>query len=121
MYTNDSTKGFFGIPKVIFGDSGINEPIIDMEGKYGMTQHAMALRVASKSEAERLVAFLKSNYFTNILQSCMWSSFQIDWRLFTYFKDRFWMIGRNLDEALISSQGGGFRKNRKTRKIRRIK
>ncbi len=120
LYTNDSTKAFFGIPKVIFGDSGINEPIIDMEGEYGMTQHAMALRINSKAEADRLVAFLKSNYFTNILQSCMWSSFQIDWRLFTYFKNRFWMVDRNLDEALIPSQGGGGRKLRKTRKIRRV-
>lgn len=41
----------FGVSKVIFGDSGVNNPIQDPMGKYGMTQHSMALAV-SKSELE---------------------------------------------------------------------
>jgi hypothetical protein len=120
FYSNTKEKGFFDVPKVIFGDSGINEPILDMEGKYGMTQHALAIRVSSQKEGERLVKFLKSNFFKNILQACMWSSFQIDWRLFTYFKNDFWRIEVDLDEPAVESESmnGGMR-HRYTRKKRR--
>jgi hypothetical protein len=45
MYSNRNDLGMFGVSKVIFGDSGINDVVIDMEGKYGMTQHAIALEV----------------------------------------------------------------------------
>ena len=100
----------FGISKVIFGDSGINEPVIDLDGKYGMTQHAIGLVVTSKTDATRASTFLKSNFFKNILMSCAYSGFQIDWRLFTYFKAHFWETDVNLNEAIISKQ-----KNTQTR------
>jgi hypothetical protein len=46
----------------------------------------------------------------------MWSAFQIDWRLFTYFKSNFWDTDVNLDEPLLDSKGG--EKERKTPKTR---
>jgi hypothetical protein len=101
MFSSVNDKGFFGIKKVIFGDSGIHEPVEDLKGEYGMTQHAMAIVVENKKESENLVEFLKSNYFTNILLACMWANFQIDWRLFTYFKVKFWDIDYDRGEELI--------------------
>ena len=79
-------KVFFGIPKVIFGDSGIYDAIIDMNGEYGMTQHAIGLRVNNKQEGELVKQALESDIFKKILEACSYSNFQIDWRLFTYFK-----------------------------------
>jgi len=134
MYSSTNKKGHFGVPKVIFGDSGINEPIIDIDGKYGMTQHSMAIVVKNMSEATKLSKFLKSNYFSNVLNACLWSSFQIDWRLFTYFKRNFWDIEVDLDEPLLikppkppkakkprgtAKKGGSRNPHRVTRKIRR--
>ena len=125
LYSNRNDKGMFGISKVIFGESGVNSPVIDMEGKYGMSQGAMAIVVKSKAEATRLSTFLQSNFFKNILSSCMWGGFRIDWRLFTYFKDNFWETAVPLNEAIISNQvdepevkNGGKRFN-KTRKHRK--
>jgi len=131
MYSSRNDRGFFGISKVIFGDSGINNPVIDLTGKYGMTQHAMAIAVKNKTEADTLVSFLKSNFFTNILNSCMWSGFQIDWRLFTYFKQNFWNIDVDLNESLnivnevenkeVNKEGGSRRSRyNKTRKVYRF-
>jgi hypothetical protein len=100
-YSKLNNKGMFGVPKVIFGDGGINEPFIDLDGKYGMTQHAIGLAVDNKKEADRLSLFLKSNFFKNILSACAYSSFQIEWRMFTYFKEEFWNIDVDLDEPLI--------------------
>lgn len=89
-YTNNNTKGGFGISKVIFGDSGINTPIIDMEGNYGMTEHAIAIVVSSIEEANNVYNALKCDEFKNILKSCGWSNYQIDWRMFKDLKQDFW-------------------------------
>ena len=122
MYSKVNDKGFFGVKKVIFGESGIHEPIIDLSGKYGMTQGAMAIAIDNKSEADNLVELLESNYFTNVLQACMWGNFRIDWRLFTYFKHKFWDIDYNKDEKQLTNvvdeekEGGSFKRYNKTRK-----
>ena len=90
LYSNTNKNGFFGIPKVIFGDSGINKSsIIDMNGKYGMTQHAMAIS-DTKSNLPKIKKALDSDQFEEVLNACSWSNFQIDWRLFTYLKKDFW-------------------------------
>ena len=124
FYSDTNKKGMFGISKVIFGESGINEPLIDLQGKYGMTQQAMAIPIKNKEDSKKLSIFLKSNYFKNILSSCMWSNYRIDWRLFTYFKRNFWDIDVNLDEHIIQVENdtvnGGSKKRRFTRKIRHI-
>jgi superfamily II DNA or RNA helicase len=90
MYSSRNDNGHFGIPKVIFGDSGIYDVIIDFEGKYGMTQHSMALVVSSIEEAQNIKKALMSDKFNEFLKSVMWSNFQIDWRLFMYLKKYFW-------------------------------
>ena len=89
-YSKRKDKGHFGIPKAIFGDSGINDVVIDTKGEYGMTQHAMAIPVESQKDGELLREFLMSDEFKNILNACSWSNFQIDWRMFRDFKQGFW-------------------------------
>ena len=89
-YSSRNDKGHFGIKKVIFGDSGINEPIIDINGEYGMTQHAMGIKVDSLDEANKIKNVLMSDGFSKFLESVIWSNFQIDWRLFTFIKRDFY-------------------------------
>jgi hypothetical protein len=90
MYSSVNNKGHFGIPKVIFGDSGISNSIIDVDGEYGMTQHAMAIEIKDLTEGESIKKVIDSNKFKEILNACSWSNYQIDWRLFTKFKKDFW-------------------------------
>jgi len=89
-YSNINNKGHFGIPKVIFGEAGINHVIIDIEGKYGMTQGAMAILINNENEANNIKKALLSDNFNSILKACIWGNFRIDWKLFTYFKKDFW-------------------------------
>ena len=35
--------------------------------------------------------YLVSDEFQDILSSCSWGNYRIDWRLFTYFKKNFWI------------------------------
>ena len=90
IYSNVNDKGHFGISKVIFGDSGISNPIIDMEGNYGMTEHSMAIQVSSYDEANNITNAIKSDSFKNIIKSCSFSTYQLDWRIFKEFKNDFW-------------------------------
>ena len=90
MYSKVKDKGHFGISKVIFGDSGIYNPVIDMEGKYGMTEHSMAIKVDTLEEATSIRKVIESDTFNKILQSCSFSLFMIDWNIFKEFKKDFW-------------------------------
>jgi len=90
MYSSVNDRGHFGVSKVIFGDSGIYKPVIDMEGKYGMTQHSMAIQVDNLEEATYISKVIESDKFDKIIQSCLYSSYAIDWNIFKEFKKDFW-------------------------------
>jgi hypothetical protein len=83
-------KKMFGIPKLIFGESGINNVIIDDEGDYGMTQGAMAIKIPSRAEGEIIKTVLESAEFHQILEAMSFSNFRIDWRMFLYFRPDFY-------------------------------
>jgi hypothetical protein len=89
-YSSINNKGHFGIPKVIFCDSGLNDIIIDYEGKYGLTQHSIGIKICSRQEGEQIKKFLLHENFKDLIKSCSWSNYQIDWRLFTYFRKDFY-------------------------------
>jgi len=89
-FSRINDKGHFGVSKVIFGDSGINEPIIDMKGEYGMTQHAMGIGIENEAEGRLLSQSLKSNKMKVLIDSCSFSSYAIDWNLFKDLKKDFW-------------------------------
>jgi hypothetical protein len=90
VYSNTRDRGHFGVPKVIFGDSGLFGAFVDAAGEFGMTQHAMAIQVADAAEGAEILAALKSRAFQDCLERCMFSSFAIDWTLFAQFKADFW-------------------------------
>ena len=90
MYSNVNNKGHFGISKVIFGESGIYKPVVDMEGKYGMTHHAMGIELFNESEATQLFKALTSEKMKILIDSCLFSLFRIDWNIFKDFKKDFW-------------------------------
>ena len=54
-----------------------------------MTQHSMALGIKNITEGKNIKKCLDNNEFKEILDACSWSNFQIDWRLFKYFKKIF--------------------------------
>lgn len=90
----------FGVPKVIFGDiilyrssnAGIPNVIIDMEGKYGMTHHAMAVKVSSKSQAEKIKRVLESAKFGEFLKAMSFSNYQIKYTMFRHMKHNWYNL-----------------------------
>ena len=90
LYSSRNDRGLFNVSKVIFGESGLNDAIIDMNGEYAMTSHSFAIKVYTIEQAEIVRKSLLSENFKEIIKSCMWGNFAIDWRLFTFFKKDFW-------------------------------
>ncbi len=91
MYSSINDKGHFGVSKVIFGDSGIYDVVIDNDGIFGMTEHAMSIILHNTNISELYKAGLLSKDFKNVLNSCSWSNYQIQWKLFTYLKKDFYL------------------------------
>ena len=89
-YSSVNNRGHFGISKIIFGFTGINDVIIDMEGKYGMTQHAMAIGVSDVDKATEIKTVLLSKKFKLFLNSCLFSQYIIDWNIFKDLKKDFY-------------------------------
>jgi len=91
FWSSTQERGHFGIPKVIFGDADIvYNAILDYDGEYAMTQHAMAIAVSSKEEGEAVKKALESEKFNIFLKACRWSNFQIEHKMFRYFRKDFW-------------------------------
>ena len=89
-YSSINTKGHYGISKVIFGEAGINHVVVDNDGKYGMTQGAIAIQFSTINDGINIKKALLSDKFNTIILSCLCGNFRIDWRLFTYLKHDFW-------------------------------
>jgi hypothetical protein len=99
----------FGVAKVIFGESGINDVILDEEGKYGMTQGAIGLKIQIENDGPMMKKALESVVFNRILDAMSFSNFRIDWRMFLYFRPDFYKD--ILDNTKFQRTGRG--KNRK--------
>jgi hypothetical protein len=80
----------FGVPKVIFGESGINEVVVDYNGYYGITQEAIGIKITNEREGKQIRSALLSKNFNDILKSLSFGNFRIDWRIFTMFKPDFY-------------------------------
>jgi len=89
-YASRNNVGHFGVSKVIFSESGMQNIIIDFNGDFGMTENALGIQIENNTDGENIKKAMNSNKFKLLLSSCMWSNFRIDWRLFTYFKKDFW-------------------------------
>jgi hypothetical protein len=89
-WTNNKNNNQFNISKVIFGESGINNSILDINGEYGMTQSSMAIKFDTLEEGEQIKQSIESDKFKILLESVSWGNFRIDYRLFTYFRKDFY-------------------------------
>jgi hypothetical protein len=107
----------FGVKKVIFGETGINNVLLDIDGKYGMTQGAIGIKIGSAKEGFIMKEAMESHKFQNILKALSFGNFRIDWRVFLYFKKDFYkyFLGKR-GNSKKSGKRGKSKKN-KTQKL----
>ena len=90
MYSKLNNKGHFGVSKVIFGETGIYNLIIDINGEYGLTNGCIGIKIDNLKNGENYKKILESDIMTDIIKSCSFSSFRVDWNIFKEFKKDFW-------------------------------
>lgn len=90
LYSSTNERGFFNIPKVIFGKTGTYNAVLDVAGEYGITEHAMGIVVDSEEIGKKVIDAVRSELFMQVLDCCSFSLFSIEWRLFLHFKKDFW-------------------------------
>ena len=89
-YTNKKDKTHFTVPKVLLNFNERQYPHNDFDGKYGMSQLTFGIPIKSKAHGEKIIKAVKSDGFEEILEATKWSSFQTDYRMFSYFAPHFY-------------------------------
>jgi hypothetical protein len=93
-YTNKKDpKGGFGVSKIIFNGYGAwNKPVLDVEGKYGMSQVIFALPVASEKQGKKMIKFFNQERLKMFSEDLSWATSRpfIFWKLFRNIRKDFY-------------------------------
>ena len=99
--TRDSAQ--FGVAKVILNANEKQYPVLDLAGKYGMSQLSFGLPVRSRSEGEAMMRYVNGDEFREVVRATKWGSFQTDYRMFRWFRRDFYRKG---DRKTVSNRKG---------------
>jgi hypothetical protein len=91
-YTNDNTKGHFGIPKVIIIKGLYPYSYNDYEGNYGMSNYSFGIPILSKREGDLIMKAIDTPIFKKIIASTKWNSGYTEHSMFSYFKPNWYKI-----------------------------
>lgn len=93
IYTNDTTKGHYGVPKIILNANRYqysHKEQNDYNGNYGMSELSFGIPIKSKKEGDEILKAIDSDAFKKIIAATKWGAFQTDYRMFKYFKKDFY-------------------------------
>ena len=93
-YGKQKESKHHGVPKVILNFNEKQYPYNDFRGEYGMSQLSFAIPISSKAQGDKIVRAISSPAFQEILRATKWSSFQTDYRMFSYFDPEFYKDAR---------------------------
>jgi len=82
-------KGIFGTPKLIW-TNGAGNPILDLEGKYGMTQFGYAI-IDDPEVLPSIKRAMESEKFINLMRYCVFEqNHKYNWKVIKTFRRDFW-------------------------------
>jgi len=86
LYTNKKDKkGGLGVSKVIFNKFGAwNKPILDVDGKYGMSESVFAFPISSEKHGKQIIKFFNKDRLNIFSEDLNWATSRptISWKLF---------------------------------------
>jgi hypothetical protein len=92
-FTDDKTKGHFGIPKVILNLNEIQYSYPeqnDYTGKYGMSQLSFGIPIRNEKEGKDILKAIETEEFKEMIKATKWATFQTEPKMFKYFKPNFY-------------------------------
>jgi hypothetical protein len=113
-YTDDNTKGHFGVSKVIINSGRYPYPYNDYKGEYGMTQNLFAIPITSKKEGDCIVEAINSEKFQEIIKASKWGIYGLDYRMFEHLKPDFYkdFVNKSSSCSLAKSKKSETKKKR---------
>lgn len=82
-------KGHFGIPKVIFSNGSGTYPIIDENGKYGLTQYCYGI-IDTKNNLYLIKKALDNYKFINLMKYVKYTDHKYNLAVISLFKKDFY-------------------------------
>lgn len=118
LYTNDKTKGHFGIPKVLLNVGRNQYPYNDHTGEYGMSQIIFGIPITSKEEGDQIVEAINSDAFKEIIKATKFGTFQTDYRMFKFFRPDFYkeFLNKPVGGVRVTKRKESRTSSRKTRR-----
>ena len=86
LWSNTQCRGHFGIAKILFGDSGMNDIVIDSKGELGCSNHCIGIETIQGVNEIEMKEFFLGPAFQNILKAVSFSSFGISPCFFTHLR-----------------------------------
>jgi hypothetical protein len=83
-------KNYINNKKVILSLGRYPYPFNDYNGEYGLSCYTFGIEIDDKEHGDNIILAIKSDKFTNLLKNNKFGSYNIDWRMFKYFKKDFW-------------------------------
>jgi hypothetical protein len=119
-------KNYNGIKKVIISLGRYPYPINDYKGEYGLSCYNFGIVIDNKKEGDNIINCINSELFSNLLKNNKWGSYNIEWRMFKYFKKDFWkdFVDDNKNDSCIEnviSESNESDTDTSTAKIRKVK
>lgn len=96
LYTDKKNmKGGFGVPKLIFNRLGAwNPPILDLKGKYGMSQDTFGIVIKNEEEGNNIKKFFTKDALKKWQYDMTWATSKpsVFWKLFRFVINNFYSI-----------------------------
>lgn len=96
LYTdNKNSKGGFGIPKLIFNRLGAwNPPILDINGKYGLSQDTFGIIITDEHYGKTLKNFFTKDTLKKWQHDLTWATSKpsVFWKLFRFVTNNFYSL-----------------------------
>lgn len=91
-YSSTNTKGQFGTSKVIWSNGGATTPIVDVDGKYGITEFAYAI-IDNVQNLERIKQAMLNPEFLKLMKYAdgISSLHRYNWKAIKLFRKDFWV------------------------------
>lgn len=79
------------LKKVIISCGRYPYPINDYNGLYGLSCYNFGIVINNKDEGDKIIECIETKIFNDLLKNNKWrgGSYNIEWRMFKYFKKDF--------------------------------
>jgi hypothetical protein len=88
-YSSTNQKGHFGVPKVIWSNGAASTPILDLEGKYGLTQFSYGI-IDTPKNLEKIFEAIQTNEFIELMKYSDGKIHKYNYKVIAEFKKDFW-------------------------------